>query len=73
MSSLSLSEGKKSDDGWFLGVLGGDSGYEGSRQLEMFEEEMVVVCESMMSVGKLDLLLYLLLGKEQVQSPRSRI
>ena len=33
VSSSSLSEGKKSDEGWFLGVLGGDSGCEGSCQL----------------------------------------
>ena len=30
MSSLSLSEEKKLDDGWFLGVLDGDLGCEGS-------------------------------------------
>ena len=44
VSSSSSSEGKKSDDGLFRGVLGGDSGCEGSRQLELFEEEMVAVC-----------------------------
>ena len=44
VSSLSLLEGKKSD-GWFGGVLGEDSGWEGSRQLRLFEEEMVAVCE----------------------------
>ena len=52
MSSLSLSEGKKSDDGWFLEVLGGDSGCENSCQLELFKVEMVAVCESMTLVGK---------------------
>ena len=46
VSSSSSSEEKKSD-GWFGGVLGGDSGWEGSRQLEWFEVEMVAVCESM--------------------------
>ena len=29
-SSSSLLVGKKSDNGWFLGVLGGDSGYKSS-------------------------------------------
>ena len=43
VSSLSSSEGKKLDDGWFLGVLGGDSGCEVSRQLELFKEEMMAV------------------------------
>ena len=61
VSSSSLSEGKKSDDGWFLGVLGGDSGCEGSHQLELFKVEMVAVCEGTMPVGKLDLLLHLVL------------
>ena len=51
MSSSSLSEGKKLDNGWFLGVLGGDSGYKGSRQLELFKEEMVAVHESTTPVG----------------------
>ena len=46
VSSSSLSEGKKSDDGWFRGVLGGDSGCKGSRQLELFKVEMVTVYES---------------------------
>ena len=45
VSSSSSSEGKKSDNGWFLGVLGGDSGCEGSRQLELFKVEIVAVCE----------------------------
>ena len=72
-SSLSSSEGKKSDDGWLLGVLGGDSGCEGSHQLELFEVEMVVVHEGTMPVGKLDLLLYLVLGKGQAQPLRSRV
>ena len=52
VSSLSLLEGKKSDDGWFLGVLGGDSGCEGSRQLELFKEEMVAVCECITPVDQ---------------------
>ena len=65
MSSLSLLEGKKSDDGWFRGVLGEDSGWEGSCQLELFKEEMVAVREGMMPIGKLDLLLRLVLGKGQ--------
>ena len=52
VNSSSSSEGKKSDDGWFLGVLGGDSGCEGSRQLELFKEEMVAVCKSMVPVGQ---------------------
>ena len=64
VSSLSLSEGKKLDNGWFLRVLDGDLGCEGSRQLELFEVEMVTVCEGMMLIGKLDLLLCLALGKE---------
>ena len=73
MSSLSLSEGKKSDDGWFFGVLGRDSGCESSHQLELFKEEMVAVCEGTMLVGKLDLLLCLVLGKEQAWPLKSRI
>ena len=51
VSSSSLSEGKKSD-GWFKEVLGNDSGWEGSRQLELFKVEMVAVCEGMMPVGQ---------------------
>ena len=51
MSSLSLSEGKKLDDGWFGGVLGKESGCEGSHQLELFKVEMVVVYESMTLIG----------------------
>ena len=50
-----------------MGVLGGDSGCKGSRQLELFEVEMVAVCEGTMPVGKLYLLLHLVLGKGQVQ------
>ena len=42
VSSLSSSEGKKSDRGWFLRVLDRESGCEGSCQLELFREEMVV-------------------------------
>ena len=64
-SSSSLSEGKKSDDGWFLGALDRESGYKSSNQLELFNEEMVVVHEGTMPVGKLDLLLCLVLGKRQ--------
>ena len=52
VSSSSLSEGKKLDDGWFLGVLGRDSGCEGSCQLELFKEEMLAVCEDTILVGK---------------------
>ena len=66
VSSSSLSEGKKLYNGWFRGVLGEDSGCKGSRQLELFKEEMVVVCEGTMPVGKLDLLLHLVLDKGQV-------
>ena len=51
VSSSSLLEEKKSE-GWFRGVLGKDSGCEGSRQLALFEEEMVAVREGMMPVGK---------------------
>ena len=51
VSSSSSSEGKKSD-GWFGGVLDNDSGWEGSRQLELFEVEMVVVHEGMMPDGR---------------------
>ena len=42
VSSLSSSKGKTSD-GWFEGVLGRDSGCEGSCQLRLFKMEMVVV------------------------------
>ena len=66
VSSSSSSEEKKSD-GWFRGVLGGDSGWEGSRQLGLFEVEMVAVYESTTQIGKLDLLLCLVLGKGQAQ------
>ena len=45
VSSSSSSERKKLDNGWFLMVLDSDSGCEGSCQLELFEVEMVVVCE----------------------------
>ena len=62
VSSSSSSEGKKSES-WFLGVLGRDSGWEGSCQLRLFEVEMVTVRESTMPDGKLDLLLCLVLGK----------
>ena len=65
VSSSSSSEEKKSDDSWFFGVLGGDSGCEGSRQMELFEIEMVVVCEGTTLVGKLDLLLHLVLDERQ--------
>ena len=51
VSSSSSSEGKKSDDGWFRGVLDGDSGWEGSRQLELFEVEMLVVCDGTTPIG----------------------
>ena len=53
VSSLSSSEGKKSDDSWFLEVLDRDSGCKGSHQLELFEVEMVAVHGSTMPVGKL--------------------
>ena len=72
-SALFSLEGKKSDHGWFLGVLGGDSGFEGSHQLELFEVEMVVVHESMTLIGKLDLLLCLILGKEQAWPLKLRV
>ena len=49
-SSSSSSEEKKLDGGWFLGVLGSDSGCKGSRQLELLKEEMVAVHESMIPV-----------------------
>ena len=49
VSSLSSSEGKKLDDGWFKGVLGKELGCEGSCQLELFEVEMVAVYEGTMS------------------------
>ena len=65
MNSSSLLEGKKLDGGWFLGVLSGDSGCEGSRQLELFDMEMVTVHEGMMPVDKLDLLLHLVLDEGQ--------
>ena len=65
MSSSSSLEGKKSDNGWFLGVLGKDSGCEGSCQLELFKVEMVAVHEGMTPVDKLDLLLRLAQGKGQ--------
>ena len=55
MSSLSSLERKKSDSGWFFGVLGGDSGYGDSHQLKLFEEKIMVVHEGMRPVGKLDL------------------
>ena len=64
VSSSSLSKGKKSDD-WFRGVLGRDSGCKGSHQLELFEVEMVAVCEGTTPVGKLDLLLHLIPDREQ--------
>ena len=64
MSSLSLSEGKKSD-GWFERVLGRDSGCKSSHQLGLFKVEMVVVCEGTTPIGKLVLLLHLVLGKRQ--------
>ena len=65
MSFLSLSEGKKSENGWFEGVLGEDSGCKCSHQLGLFKVEMVVVCEGTMLICKLDLLLHLVLGKGQ--------
>ena len=64
MSSSSSLERKKSDDGWFLEVLGGDSDCESSCQLELFKVEMVAVHEGTMLIGKLDLLLHLVLSKE---------
>ena len=64
-SSLSLSEGKKSDEGWFLKVLGRELGYGGSHQLVLFKVEMVAVYKNTMPVDKLDLLLCLVLGKRQ--------
>ena len=64
VSSSSSLEEKKSD-GWFRGVLGSDSGWEGSCQLGWFKVEMVAVRESTTLVGKLDLLLRLILGEGQ--------
>ena len=52
VSSSSSSEEKKSDGGWFGEVLGNDSGCEGSRQLELFEVEMVAVREGTTPVGE---------------------
>ena len=72
VSSSSLSKGKKLD-GWFRGVLDGDSGCEGSHQLELFKMEMVVVHEGTMPVSKLDLLLHLVLGKGKAYPLRSRV
>ena len=72
-SSLSSSEGKKSDNSWFFGVLGGDSGCKSSCQLELFKVKMVVVHEDTTPVDKLDLLLHLVLGEGQVQPLRSRV
>ena len=51
VSSSSSLEGKKLDNGWFSGVLGEDSGCEGSCQLELFEVEMVAVHEDMMPIS----------------------
>ena len=48
-----------------LEILDGESGYKGSCQLELLKVELVVVCEGIMLVGKLDLLLCLVLGKGQ--------
>ena len=59
----SSSEGKKSVNDLFLRILGEDSGWEVSCQLQLFKVEMVAVHESMMPVGKLDLLLCLVLDK----------
>ena len=64
ISSSSL-EGKKSDSGLLLGVLGGESGYKVSHQLELFKVEMVAVCGGIVLVGKLGLLLCLVLDKRQ--------
>ena len=64
VSSSSLLEGKKLD-GWFENVLDKDLGCKGSCQLELFEVEMVVVCDGTAPIGKLDHLLRLALGKEQ--------
>ena len=72
VSSSSSLEEKKSD-GWFKEVLGSDSGWEGSRQLGLFEVEMVAVHEGMTPIGKLDLLLHLVLGKGRAQPLRSRV
>ena len=51
-SSSSSLERKKSDDGWFLRILGGDLSCKGSHQLKLFVVEMVVVREGMMLIGK---------------------
>ena len=65
VSSSSSLERKKSDDGLFLEVLGGELDCKVSHQLELFEVGMVVVCKHTMPVGKLDLLLCLVLSKRQ--------
>ena len=65
MVSSSSSDRKESDDDCSRGVLGRDSSCEGSRQLGLFEVEMLTVRKGMTPVGKLDLLLHLVLGKEQ--------
>ena len=72
ISSSSSSEEKKSDD-WFQGVLGKNSDWEGSRQLEVFKEEMVAVREGTTPSGKLDLLLRLVLDKGASVASGSRI
>ena len=63
---MSSSKGKKSNEGWFLRILDRELDYEGSCQLVLFKVEMVVVCESITLVGKLDFLLHSVLGKGQV-------
>ena len=72
VSSSSSSEGKKSES-WFQGVLGKDSGWKGSHQLEVFKEEMVAVREGTSPIGKLDLLLRLVLDKGASVASGSRI
>ena len=73
VSSLSSSEERKSDNGWFMRVLGGDSDCESSCWLVLFEVEMVAVYDSIMLVDKLDLLLCLVMGKGQAQPLRLRV
>ena len=50
-SSSSSSEGKKLDNDWFFGVLGGDSGCKVSCKLELLKVAMMAVCEGTSPVG----------------------
>ena len=58
---------------WLVwGVLGKDSGCEGSCQLGLFKVEMVAVYDGTILGGKLDLLLCLVLGKGASVASESR-